>query len=140
MSNVEMCTPVDDFFRLHRNLSHIFRNLDTQDLILALKFKKPKKTSKKYLSIIVYQNRLETNIEKIQTILKHKRFNGLRLCRCYYCFESYESFKSAFYNLVDKLSETLDVINKMKNRQKNKFYINRVSVILKKIQHNIGLI
>ena len=58
----------------------------------------------------------------------------------YYCFESYESFKSAFYNLVDKLSETLDVINKMKNKQKNKFYINRVSVILKKIQHNIGLI
>ena len=140
MSNVEMCTPVDDFFRLHRNLSHIFRNLDTQDLILALKFKKPKKTSKKYLSIIAYQNQLDTNIEKIQTILKYKRFNGLRTCGCYYCFESYESFKSAFCNLVDKLSETLDLINKMKNRQKNKFYINRVSVILKKIQHNIGLI
>ena len=140
MSNVEMCTPVDDFFQLHRNLSHIFRNLDTQDLILALKFKKPKKTSKKYLSIIAYQNRLETNIEKIQTILKYKRFNGLRTCGCYYCFESYESFKSAFYNLVNKLSETLDVINKMKNRQKDKFYINRVSVILKKIQRNIGLI
>ena len=140
MSNVEMCTPVDDFFQLHRNLSHIFRNLDTQDLILALKFKKPKKTSKKYLSIIVYQNQLETNIEKIQTILKYKRFNGLRACGCYYCFESYESFKSAFCNLVDKLSETLDLINKMKNKQKDKFYINRVSVILKKIQHNIGLI
>ena len=139
MSNVEMCTPVDDFFQLHRNLSHIFRNLDTQDLILSLKFKKPKKTSKKYLSIIVYQNRLETNIDKIQTILKYKRFNALRACGCYYCFESYESFKSAFCNLVDKFSETIALVDVIKNQQKDTFYLERVSVILKKFQHEIGL-
>ena len=91
------------------------------------------------MGIIVYKNLLELNIEKIQTILEHKKFNGFRQCGCFYCFEDYESFNNAFCNLVDKLSETIALINVMKNKQKDTFYLERVSVILKKFQQEIGL-
>ena len=100
---------------------NIFKNLDTQFMILDCQLEKPKRTSKNYMSVIVYKNLLELNIEKIKTILEHKKFNGFRKCGCYNCFEDYESFKSAFYNLVDKLSETLVLIDVMKNKQKEIF-------------------
>ena len=103
----KMCRALDCFFLLYKKLSHIFRNLDTQFMILDCRFKKPKKTSKKTLSLIFYKNLLEITIEKIRPILKYKKFNGIRHCRCINCFEDYESFDSAFCNLVDKLSETL---------------------------------
>ena len=134
-----MCRPPNHFFRLYRNLSHIFRNLDTQFLILDCQLEGPKKTSKKYLSVITYKNLLGVNLKNIQTILEHKKFNGFRQCGCFYCFEDYESFNNAFCNLVDKLSETLVLIDVMKNKQKDTFYLKRVSVILKKFQQEIGL-
>ena len=135
----KMCRPLDHFFLLYKKLSHIFRNLDTQFMILDCRFKKPRKTSKKYLSIIFYKNLLEITIEKIRPILKYKKFNGIRHCGCINCFEDYESFYSAFDNLVDKLSETLTLIGVMKTQQKDTFYLRRVSVILKKLQQEIGL-
>ena len=91
------------------------------------------------MAVIVYKNLLELNIEKIQTILEHKKFNGFRQCGCYNCFEDYESFQSAFCNLIDKLSETIGLVDAMKNQQKDTFYLERVSAILKKFQHEIGL-
>ena len=91
------------------------------------------------MSVIVYKNLLEINIKKIQTILEHKKFNGFRQCGCYNCFKDYESFNSAFCNLVDKWSETIVLIDVMKNKQKDTFYLERVSVILKKFQQEIGL-
>ena len=134
-----MCRTLDCFFLLYKKLSHIFRNLDTQFMILDCQFKKPKKTSKKTLSLIFYKNLLEITIEKIRPILKYKKFNGIRHCGCINCFEDYESFDSAFCNLVDKLSETLTLIDVMKTKKKDTFYLRRVSVILKKFQQEIGL-
>ena len=134
-----MCRALDCFFLLYKKLSHIFRNLDTQFMILDCRFKKPKKTSKKTLSLIFYKNLLEITIEKIRPILKYKKFNGIRHCGCINCFEDYESFDSAFCNLVDKLSETLTLIDVMKTKKKDTFYLRRVSVILKKFQQEIGL-
>ena len=134
-----MCRTLDCFFLLYQKLSHIFRNLDTQFMILDCRFKKPKKTSKKTLSLIFYKNLLEITIEKIRPILKYKKFNGIRHCRCINCFEDYESFDSAFCNLVDKLSETLTLIDVMKTKKKDTFYLRRVSVILRKFQQKIGL-
>ena len=134
-----MCRTLDCFFLLYQKLSHIFRNLDTQFMILDCRFKKPKKTSKKTLSLIFYKNLLEITIEKIRPILKYKKFNGIRHCGCINCFEDYESFDSAFCNLVDKLSETLTLIDVMKTKKKDTFYLRRVSVILKKFQQEIGL-
>ena len=134
-----MCRALDCFFLLYKKLSHIFRNLDTQFMILDCRFEKPKKTSKKTLSLIFYKNLLEMAIEKIRPILKYKKFNGIRHCRCINCFEDYESFDSAFCNLVDKLSETLTLIDVMKTKKKDTFYLRRVSVILKKFQQEIGL-
>ena len=49
------------------------------------------------------------------------------------------NFDSAFCNLVDKLSETLTLIDVMKTKKKDTFYLRRVSVILKKFQQEIGL-
>ena len=135
----KMCRALDCFFLLYKKLSHIFRNLDTQFMILDCRFKKPKKTSKKTLSLIFYKNLLEITIEKIRPILKYKKFNGIRHCGCINCFEDYESFDSAFCNLVDKLSETLTLIDVMKTKKKDTFYLRRVSVILKKFQQEIGL-
>ena len=135
----KMCRALDCFFLLYKKLSHIFRNLDTQFMILDCRFKKPKKTSKKTLSLIFYKNLLEITIEKIRPILKYKKFNGIRHCRCINCFEDYESFDSAFCNLVDKLSETLTLIDVMKTQKKDTFYLRRVSVILRKFQQKIGL-
>ena len=134
-----MCRPLNPFFQLYRNLSHIFRNLDEQFMILDCQLEKPKRTSKNCMAVIVYKNLLELNIEKIQTILEHKKFNGFRHCGCYNCFEEYESFQSAFCNLIDKLSETIGLVDAMKNQQKDTFYLERVSAILKKFQHEIGL-
>ena len=135
----KMCRALDCFFLLYKKLSHIFRNLDTQFMILDCRFKKPKKTSKKTLSLIFYKNLLEITIEKIRPILKYKKFNGIRHCGCINCFEDYESFDSAFCNLVDKLSETLTLIDVMKTKKKDTFYLRRVSVILRKFQQKIGL-
>ena len=135
----KMCRALDCFFLLYKKLSHIFRNLDTQFMILDCQFEKPKKTSKKTLSLIFYKNLLEITIEKIRPILKYKKFNGIRHCGCINCFEDYESFDSAFCNLVDKLSETLTLIDVMKTKKKDTFYLRRVSVILKKFQQEIGL-
>ena len=135
----KMCRALDCFFLLYKKLSHIFRNLDTQFMILDCQFEKPKKTSKKTLSLIFYKNLLEITIEKIRPILKYKKFNGIRHCRCINCFEDYESFDSAFCNLVDKLSETLTLIDVMKTQKKDTFYLRRVSVILRKFQQKIGL-
>ena len=135
----KMCRALDCFFLLYKKLSHIFRNLDTQFMILDCRFEKPKKTSKKTLSLIFYKNLLEITIEKIRPILKYKKFNGIRHCGCINCFEDYESFDSAFCNLVDKLSETLTLIDVMKTQKKDTFYLRRVSVILRKFQQKIGL-
>ena len=123
------------FYSLHRNLSHIFRNLDTQFMILDCQLEKPKKASKKDLSLIAYKKTVEINLKKIQNILHHEI-----KCRCLNCLEDYESLNSTFCNLERKLSEVHDLIHVMKKDEKNMLYLKRVSVVLKKIQQQADIV
>ena len=123
------------FYCLHRNLSHIFRNLDTQFMILDCQLEKPKKTSKKDLSPIAYKKMVEINLTKIQNILDYEI-----TCRCLNCLENYESLDSAFCNLERKLSEVHNLIHVMKKDEKNMLYLKRVSIVLKKIQQQVDIV
>ena len=123
------------FYRLHRNLSHIFRNLDTQFMILDCQLEKPKKTSKKDLSLITYKKMVEINLEKIKNILDYEI-----TCRCFKCLKDYESLNSAICNLERKMSEVHNLINVMEKDGKNMFYLKRVSVVLKKIQQQVDIV
>ena len=125
---------------LHRQLYHIFRNIDTQCMILDCQLEKPRKTSKKDFMLIKYEKILQKNLMKIQNILNHDKFKKLDHCRCLYCFEDYENFNAAYYNLLNNLPKTIALISKMKNeRIKNKndlVYLNKVVMVLQEIgQH-----
>lgn len=124
---------------LYKHLYHIFRNLDTQCLILDCQLEKPRITSKKDLALIKYKKIVEKNLEKVQNMLMHEKFRNLDACRCLNCFEDYDGFKSAFYNLLDKFPKTINLVCAMKllhwplKEKKDMFYLKSVSVILKKI-------
>ena len=90
------------------------------------------------MTLIKYKKILEKNLEKIQNLLGHKKFKGMRHCGCLNCFEDYECFNSAFYNLLHKFPKTINLVRAMKNEKKkdknDMFYLRSVSVILEKIQ------
>ena len=123
---------------LYKHLYHIFRNLDTQFMILDCELENPRITSKKDLTLIKYKKIVERNLEKVQNMLKHEKFRNLDPCRCLNCFGDYDCLKSALYNLLDKIPKTINLVctmEKEKMKEKNDmFYLKRVSVILKNIQ------
>ena len=126
---------------LYKRLYHIFRNLDTQFIILDCELENPRITSKKDLTIIKYKKIVKRNLEKIQNILKHEKFRNLHPCCCLNCLEDYCCLKSALYNLLNKIPKTIKLSSycfqmeneKMKEKN-NIFYLKRVSVVLKNIQ------
>ena len=128
-----MIDKMTTYQHLYKHLYHIFRNLDTQFMILDCQLEKPRKTSKKDLTLIKYKKILERNLEKIQNMLEHEKFRGLDHCGCLNCFEDYECFNSAFYNLLHKFPKTINLVCTMKNeKMKDKndmFYLKSVSVI-----------
>ena len=78
---------------LYKHLYHIFRNLDAQFLILDCDLENPKMTTKKDLTLIKYKKIVERNLDKIQNIMKHKKFRNLNPCCCLNCSGDYEEFQ-----------------------------------------------
>ena len=107
---------------------HIFRNTDTKSMILECQLEKPRKTSKKDLRLLNYKKILQKNLNKIQNILEHKKFKYLEHCGCLNCFENYENFNSAYYDLLHKLPKTISLISEMKKEKitnkNDMFYLN----------------
>ena len=79
-------------------------------MILDCQLEKPRITSKKDIIPIKYEKMLQKNLKKIQDILKHGKFQKLKHCGCLHCFEDYENFNAAYYNLLNNLPKTI-VIN-----------------------------
>ena len=133
-----------EYQSLHRQLSHIFRNIDTQSMILDCQLERPKKASKKDFILIKYEKALQKTLKKIQFLLDYKNFKKLDHCRCFYCFEDYENFNSAYHNLLKNLSKTIALISKMKNKNINNkdevIYLNRVKIVLQELCLQCGKI
>ncbi len=119
---------------LHRQLWHIFRNIDTQSMILDCQLEKPRKTSKKDFTLIRYEKTLQKTLRKIQIFLHYNKFKKLEHCRCLHCFEDYENFNVAYHNLLKHLPKTIALISKMKNenmkRKDEVIFLNKVKILL----------
>ena len=103
-------------------------------MILDCQLERPKKASKKDFILIKYEKALQKTLKKIQFLLDYKNFKKLDHCRCFYCFEDYENFNSAYHNLLKNLSKTIALISKMKNenmkRKDEVIFLNRVKIAL----------
>ena len=125
---------------LYKHLYHIFRNLDAQFLILDCDLENPKMTTKKDLTLIKYKKIVERNLDKIQNIMKHKKFRNLNPCCCLNCSEDYYNYKSALYNLLQKIPKTIKLssycfqIENEEMKKNNTFHLKRINAVLKNIR------
>ena len=96
--------------------------------------------TKKDLTLIKYKKIVERNLDKIQNIMKHKKFRNLNPCCCLNCSEDYYNFKSALYNLLQKIPKTIKLssycfqIENEEMKKNNTFHLKRINAVLKNIR------
>ena len=120
---------------LYKHLTHIFWNIDTLSNYLV--FDSPSKTQKKHLKSFKFKKIAVKNLTKVEDCLDYRKFDGLTACQCVNCFESYENFNNAYFNLLHQIPKTSSTISKLKNERKNNrtemLYLHRVGRLIQKI-------